>query len=97
MSTSDNTSTQERSTRQGLQVALDESLYNLTDEERAFFKQQTGIQDDDELKAHIVQVQAEAYKVGKLGMLTAIASEYHPFIHRFIHIRASDTSSSQSK
>ncbi|KAH9964211.1 hypothetical protein BC827DRAFT_1189690 [Russula dissimulans] len=63
MSTSDNTSTQERSTRQGLQVALDESLYNLTDEERAFFKQQTGIQDDDELKAHIVQVQAEAYKI----------------------------------
>ena len=43
--------------------ALDECLYDLTDEERFFFKQQTGIQDDDELKAHILQVQAEAYKV----------------------------------
>ena len=38
-------------------------LLGLTDEERSFFKQQTGIQDDDELKAHILQVQAEAYKV----------------------------------
>jgi hypothetical protein len=43
--------------------ALDERLYDLTDEERSFFKHQTGIQDDDELKAHILQVQAEAYKV----------------------------------
>ena len=44
-------------------MALDERLYDLSDEERSFFKQQTGIQDDDELKAHIIQVQAEAYKV----------------------------------
>ena len=44
-------------------MALDERLYDLTDEECSFFKQQTGIQDDDELKAHIVQVQAKAYKV----------------------------------
>ena len=43
--------------------ALDECLYDLTDEERSYFKKQTGIQDDDELKAHILQVQAEAYKV----------------------------------
>ena len=43
--------------------ALDERLYDLTDEERSFFKQQTEIQDDDEHKAHILQVQAEAYKV----------------------------------
>jgi hypothetical protein len=44
-------------------LALDESLYNLTEEERTFFKQQTGIPDDDELKAHIFRVQAEAYGV----------------------------------
>jgi len=43
--------------------ALDERCYYLTDEERTFFKQQTGIQDDEELKAHILEVQAEAYKV----------------------------------
>ena len=44
-------------------MALDERLYDLSDEESSFFKQQTGIQDDDELKEHIIQVQAEAYKV----------------------------------
>jgi|SRR6267154_3606906 len=44
-------------------LALDESLYDFTEEERTFFKQQTGIPDDDELKAHILQVQAEAYEV----------------------------------
>ncbi|KAN0118614.1 hypothetical protein V8E52_005037 [Russula decolorans] len=43
--------------------ALDESLYNFTEEERTFFKQQTGISDDEELKAHICRVQAEAYEV----------------------------------
>jgi hypothetical protein len=44
-------------------LALDEDLYNLSEEERAFLKQQTGIQDDDELKAHVLRLQAEAYKV----------------------------------
>jgi hypothetical protein len=44
-------------------LALDESLYNLTEEEHTFFKQQTGIPNDDELKAHIFRVQAEAYEV----------------------------------
>ena len=43
--------------------ALGERFFFLTDEERTFFKQQTGIQDDEELKAHILEVQAEAYKV----------------------------------
>jgi len=38
-------------------------LYDLTEEERTFFKQQTGIPDDDDLKAHISRVQAEAYEV----------------------------------
>lgn len=45
-------------------MALDERLYDLTEDERTFFKQQTGIQSDDELKAHLFQVQAEAYEVG---------------------------------
>ena len=47
----------------GPEIPLDESLYVLPEEERTFFKQQTGISDDDELKAHILRVQAEAYKV----------------------------------
>ena len=58
MSESDNTSTETSP-----YPALDESLYDPTDEESSFFKQQTGIQDDEELKAHIIQVQSEAYKV----------------------------------
>ena len=44
-------------------MALDERLYDLTEEERTFFKQQTGIQSDDELKTHLFRVQAEAYEV----------------------------------
>ena len=56
-----NTPAQQNSTQTS--HALDERFYHLTDEERTFFKQQTGIQDDDELKAHVLEVQAEAYKV----------------------------------
>jgi len=58
---SENTSTPFR-------LALDESLYDFTEEERTFFKQQTGISDDDELKAHIFRVQAEAYEVCIRGL-----------------------------
>ena len=47
----------------GPKFPLDESLYALTEGERTFFKQQTEISDDGELKAHILRVQAEAYKV----------------------------------
>ncbi|KAI0066720.1 hypothetical protein BV25DRAFT_1912758 [Artomyces pyxidatus] len=45
------------------ELELDESLYRLDDEEAAFFKAQTGIQDDEELKKHLLQGQAEAYAV----------------------------------
>ena len=63
MSESDNISTPQESTQPRYYKALDERLYNLNDEERSFYKEQSGIQDDEELKAHILQVQAEAYKV----------------------------------
>ncbi len=56
-------STQQSPTQLTLNLALDESLYEFAEEERIFLKQQTGIQDDDELKAHIFRVQAEAYEV----------------------------------
>jgi hypothetical protein len=45
---------------------LDEESYDLSEEERGFLKGQTGIQDDDELKAHVLQLQTEAYKVRSL-------------------------------
>lgn len=60
---SDNISATQGSTQLTPDMALDERLYDLTEEERTFFKQQTGIQGDDELKAHLIQVQAEAYEV----------------------------------
>ena len=60
---SENISAPQSSIQLGPALALDESLYRLTEEERAFFKQQTGILDDDELKAHIIRVQTEAYEV----------------------------------
>ena len=44
-------------------LPLDESLYRLDDAGLAFFKQQTGIDDSDELKAHLLSIQAEAYEV----------------------------------
>ena len=67
---SDQSPSQEKSSQPGREVALDERLYELADEDLAFFKQQTGIQDEEELKAHILQVQAEAYKVCWLSMAT---------------------------
>lgn len=42
-------------------MSLDEALYNLDQEERDFFKNETGIQGDDELKAHIIAIQTKAY------------------------------------
>lgn len=42
---------------------LDPSLYHLDPDELEFFKVQTGIQDEEELKEHIIAIQAEAWKV----------------------------------
>ncbi|KAK0496141.1 hypothetical protein EDD18DRAFT_232786 [Armillaria luteobubalina] len=42
---------------------LDPTLYSLAENEAAFFKAQTGIEDDVALKHHIFSVQEEAYKV----------------------------------
>ncbi|KAI0003796.1 hypothetical protein BJV74DRAFT_985535 [Russula compacta] len=64
MSDLDNTLTPQSPNHQDYyEEPLDERLYDPTYEELKFFKQQTGIQDDDELKAHILELQAEAYKV----------------------------------
>jgi len=42
---------------------LDPDLYNLQPQEAAFFKQLTGIHDDELLKQHIIQVQTKAYEI----------------------------------
>ena len=44
-------------------VPLDEALYRIDDEAQAFMQGQTGIQDTEELKRHILAVQAKAYSV----------------------------------
>ena len=42
---------------------IDRSLLELDETEAAFFKSQTGIQADEELKEHICDIQSKAYKV----------------------------------
>ncbi|KAF8588575.1 hypothetical protein K439DRAFT_1334874 [Ramaria rubella] len=44
-------------------MPLDASKYNLKEDEKVFFKAQTGIDDDTELRKHILDVQAQAYAV----------------------------------
>ena len=46
--------------------ALDEKYYTLEPDESSFFKTYTGINDDEELKKHIVKVQKDAYAVSPL-------------------------------
>ena len=53
-------------------LPLDEGLYRLDDTEITFFKQQTGIDDSDELKAHLLSIQAEAYEVTHLLVCLAL-------------------------
>ncbi|KAF8896607.1 hypothetical protein BD779DRAFT_597846 [Infundibulicybe gibba] len=44
-------------------LPIDSSLYSLSEEELAFFKKQTGIQDAAELRDHILGIQKRAYEV----------------------------------
>ena len=44
-------------------LPLDERYYTLCEKDVAFLKAQTGIRDDGELKRHVMEIQAEAYKV----------------------------------
>ncbi|KAG1880093.1 hypothetical protein F4604DRAFT_517966 [Suillus subluteus] len=55
---------------------LDPNLYRLSSEEAAFFKAQIGIDDDEDLKRHILEVQAKAYKIVP-----------YPCIHEFFFLR----------
>ncbi|KAG1841698.1 hypothetical protein DFJ58DRAFT_666422 [Suillus subalutaceus] len=54
---------------------VDTSLYSLSSKEAAFFKAQIGIDDDEDLKRHILEVQAKAYKLAP-----------YPWIRGFIFI-----------
>lgn len=43
--------------------------YALAPHEREFLQQQTGINDDAKLKAHLIAIQQKAYKVGLAGAI----------------------------
>ena len=49
-------------------VALDPSVLRLNESESEFLKQQTGISDDQELRKHVLQIQAEAWKVTRTSL-----------------------------
>lgn len=53
-------------------LPLDEKYYNLDEDEKNFFKVETGISDDDELKKHIITVQTKAFSVGNLFYWVAL-------------------------
>lgn len=53
---------------------LDPSFYNPTAEEVAFFKSQTKIDSDEELKQHVFAVQKEAWDVCLKDLLRSLAS-----------------------
>ncbi|TBU29947.1 hypothetical protein BD311DRAFT_719492 [Dichomitus squalens] len=51
--------------RTGWEKPLNPSLYAPDEEEKAFMQATTGIQDDEELKAHIIAVQTKAFELYK--------------------------------
>ena len=51
-------------------VPLDDALYRIDDEALVFMQGQTGIQDTEELKRHILDVQAKAYSVSSCILKT---------------------------
>lgn len=59
---------------------LDNRLYIIGDVELAFFKEKIGITDEEELKQHILTVQAKAYKVNQheliLGYRLTLGARY---------------------
>lgn len=48
-----------------VEIALDSSLYAPTPEEVAFMKKWTNIEDEEELKEHVIAVQKEAWDVSE--------------------------------
>ncbi|TFK50833.1 hypothetical protein OE88DRAFT_1712763 [Heliocybe sulcata] len=70
---------------------LNADLYSLGEEESAFFKSQTGIADDEELKKHILTVQDKAYKVYPYPCIrrfafTKLKISRHPAYQQFLQL-----------
>ncbi|KAG0706783.1 hypothetical protein DFH29DRAFT_845588 [Suillus ampliporus] len=67
------------------------SLYRLSSEEAAFFKAQVGIDNDEDLKRHILEVQAKAYKAKDLVISYITLCRWkvapYPCIYGFVFLR----------
>lgn len=61
-------------------ATFDDKHYSLNPDERAFFKTQIGIQDDEELKEHIKKIQAEAYEVSVINSDLSLLAEVRQFL-----------------
>lgn len=79
-----------------LHAPLDDKLYRLDAEETAFYKAKTGIDDDDKLKEHIVQVQRDAYQVCVNFVSVGLCGTTKPrsrmaglpvYVHSLVHLR----------
>ena len=73
-------------------LPLDTSLYAPDEEEKAFLKTTTGIQDDEELKAHILGIQTKAFTVREWLSRQCVVSVSHrgPQIYKYPCIRQFD-------
>jgi hypothetical protein len=75
--------------QKGYKPPFDEQLYSLTEDEATFFNSQKGIDNDKELKDHILSIQAKAYEVyvrviSSQPLLTCICQRYgFPCIRNF--------------
>ena len=73
---------------------LNPDFYDLQPQEAAFFKQLTGIHDDELLKQHIIQVQTKAYEVTLTIFTCRYTSSFYSTSCRFIAISVSIVSPS---
>jgi len=69
-------------------LPLDNTLLELHPKEEAFFKLETGIQDTEELRKHILRIQEDAYKVGRCSRADQIKSVTFCFVFRPTRILA---------
>ena len=65
--------------------ALDERLYSLDSDELAFLLTETHFRSESDLKSHLLDLQAKAYKVSVSRVPLVIQPTQ---LHRFIHILA---------
>jgi hypothetical protein len=61
-------------------LPLDATLFDLDDKHLKFFRSLTGITNDEEVKQHIMTIQARAYEVTRFALL----AKYHWMVYSTI-------------